>query len=347
MKFNQLKEYDSSLELISSRVEIEEFNILGLSSLSNARPAYVCFLKNTKFLNKFADLAKKNELKEVGLILGRGFYQGLLVNPEMINLLESNSSFIGVVDNIDISISYLSKPFYDELLEGVDFLKEGRGDLQSKIDPSAKIAASAFVGDGVEIAAGVEILPGAVILAGSKIGAGTIIFPNVTIYENVTIGKNCRIHAGSVIGADGFGYNFKGGVHHKVWHLGSVTIGDDVEIGSNSSVDRGTFDDTTIGSGTKIDNLVQIAHNCHVGRGVILCGQSALAGSGTVGDFSVFAGRSGLGPDITIGRGCQVAAGSLIGCDWPDGSMVAGHPARPVKEWLKGLAYIRKNSLKK
>ncbi len=166
----------------------------------------------------------------------------------------------------------------------------------------------------------------------------------MTIYPFTKIGKGCRIHSGTVIGADGFGYTFHQGQHHKIWHMGGVEISDDVEIGSNTSIDQGTFSPTRIGAGTRIDNLVQIAHNCKIGKGCVLCGQVGLAGSVTLEDFVVIGGQAALGPDCHIGMGTQIGgkAGVMEAAVWPAGSKIAGFPARDLKEWLRGLALAKK-----
>ena len=191
-------------------------------------------------------------------------------------------------------------------------------------------------------------MPGTVILPHSEIGDNTKIFSNVSIYPFTKIGKNCRIHSGTVIGSDGFGYTFHQGNHVKIWHMGGVDIRDDVEIGSNSSVDAGTFSPTIIGSGTRIDNLVQIAHNVKLGRGCVICGQAGIAGSAVLEDYVVMGGRAAVGPDSFIGMGTQIAGGAKVNesANWPAGSKLGGHPAKDLKEWMKGVAYLRTMSLK-
>lgn len=176
---------------------------------------------------------------------------------------------------------------------------------------------------------------------------GSEIFSNVVVYRNVKIGKSVRIHANCSIGSDGFGYNFFKGQHLKVWHMGSVIIEDQVEIGANSCIDGGTFSPTVIGHGTKIDNQVQIGHNCRLGRGVIMCGQSGLAGSCIIGDYTVMGGRAAVAPGIIIGKAAQVAGNAGVISNVGDGEVVGGFPARDIKEWMKGIALVRKLSLKK
>ena len=150
-----------------------------------------------------------------------------------------------------------------------------------------------------------------------------------------------------MIGSDGFGYNFDQGEHLKIWHIGGVVIGNDVEVGACTTIDSGTFTPTLLGDGSKLDNQVQIAHNCKLGRGVIMCGQSGLAGSATLGDYTLVGGKAAVGPGFTLGDRCQIGGAAVVNNDWPDDSILGGHPARPVKEWLRGVAHLRKEALKK
>jgi UDP-3-O-[3-hydroxymyristoyl] glucosamine N-acyltransferase len=218
----------------------------------------------------------------------------------------------------------------------------------TEIDPSARISQHVFIGEHVKIGANVDVLPGTVFSSFVSIGENTKIYPNVTIYPFTTIGKNCWFHSGVVIGSDGFGYTFHQGQHQKIWHMGGVIIHDDVEIGSNSSVDMGTFSPTVIGQGTRIDNLVQIAHNTKIGRGCVICGQAGIAGSAVLEDYVVLGGRAAVGPDSHIGMGTQIAGGAKVteSANWPAGSKLGGHPARDLREWMRGLAYLRKMSLR-
>ena len=276
---------------------------------------------------------------------------GVVVEHDLWKSLEGKmlekAGFIATVRNISLSLSKLSKPFYEQAMKNHQDLIDGRQMDRTEIHPTVWIAQGVFVGEDVKIAEDVRIHPQVVILSGCEIGAGTEIFPHVTLYQRVRIGKSCRIHAGSVIGSDGFGYHFDKGIHHKIWHMGGVEIRDFVEIGSNATIDGGTFAKTFIGEGCKIDNGVQVSHNCLLGKGVVLCGHSALSGSVVVGDYSVLAGKVGVRDNCNLGENCQVAAGSIVISNWPSGSVIGGYPARPLNEWLKGAAYVRRQSLRR
>jgi UDP-3-O-[3-hydroxymyristoyl] glucosamine N-acyltransferase len=220
----------------------------------------------------------------------------------------------------------------------------------SVVDPSAQIDPAAHVGPHCVVEARAVIGPGAVLLAGcfvgveARIGAGTTLHPGARVLERCVVGRACILHTGVVLGADGFGYRPRpdGRGLIKVPHIGNVVVGDDVEIGANTCVDRAKFGSTTIGDGTKIDNLVQIAHNCTIGRCCILCGQVGLAGSVTLGDGVVLGAKAGITDNLTIGAGAQIGAGSGVMNDVPAKETWLGAPARPAKETLRMMMELRK-----
>ena len=344
MKLSDLKRYDSSLNF--------KFNadwsrsLETIANIENLRADTFVFVKNIKFFNKLEAKLNSGEVKHSGVIFEEKFY--LTLKPEIISALESKLGWFATSQNVALSLTNISKPFYDKKLSGINSQVDGRQMGTVDIHPSAQVAQNVFIGEYVKIGADVEIMPGVVILSHSEIGEGTIIYPNVSIYPFSKIGKKCRIHSAVVIGSDGFGYTFNQGQHQKIWHMGGVEIHDDVEIGANSAIDAGTFSPTIVGAGTRIDNSVQIAHNCKVGRGCILCGHSGLAGSAVIEDYVVLGGKAGVGPDTHLGMGTQVAGAAMVneGAIWPAGSKLGGHPARDLKEWMRGFAYIRKMSLK-
>lgn len=196
-----------------------------------------------------------------------------------------------------------------------------RFDGEVAIGANTVIAANASLGKGVIIAEGCNIA------ANSSIGAGSRLFANVCVYEACEIGKKCIIHSGAVIGADGFGFILMDGVQQKIPQVGNVVIHDEVEIGANSTIDRATLGSTVIGKGTKIDNLVQIGHNCVIGEHSILCAQVGLAGSTIVGDYVYLAGQVGAAGHIKIGSKAMVGAQSGIAASIPEGAKYFGTPA--------------------
>lgn len=234
------------------------------------------------------------------------------------------------------------------------FFRPPREKMMAGISPAASIAESARLGEGTTVGPGVtigadvtigrncEIHPNVVILDGTVIGDETTIFPNVTIYENNLIGARCLIHAGAVIGAYGFGYDSSATGHKLSEQLGNVEIGDDVEIGANATVDRATHGSTRIGTGTKIDNLVMIAHNCSIGRFNLICAHTGVAGSCVTGDYVVMAGRVGVRDHLKIGVGAVLGAMAGVMADVPEKARIVGIPATPEKEQMKKQVALAK-----
>lgn len=187
----------------------------------------------------------------------------------------------------------------------------------------------------------VVVHPGVVVAAGVVVGLGSVLYPNVVLYRGTSVGKHVRIHAGAVIGADGFRFHATPSGLIKVPHVGGVVIDDDVEIGANTCVDRGMLGDTRIGRGAKIDNAVQIGHNCVVGEGAVLVAQVGLAGSVTIGAGAVLAGQVGVKDHVNIGAGARIGARSAVHGDVPAGETWLGEPARPVREAMRIYAALR------
>ena len=220
------------------------------------------------------------------------------------------------------------------------------------IHPSAMISSVAVLAEGVSIGANVVIEQGAVIGIGTVIAAGSVIgqevrigerchiHSNVTIRERCIIGNRVILQPGAVIGSCGFGYELHEGRHRKIPQTGNVEIGDDVEIGANTTIDRARFGRTFIGEGTKIDNLVQIAHNVQIGSHTIICSQVGIAGSTKVGSYVTLAGQVGIAGHIEIGDKAVLGAQSGLSKNVPAGHMVIGAPAKPIKEWKQNNFYI-------
>ncbi|MDA1055168.1 MAG: UDP-3-O-(3-hydroxymyristoyl)glucosamine N-acyltransferase [Planctomycetota bacterium] len=201
---------------------------------------------------------------------------------------------------------------------------------------------TASIGDDVRVGDGVIIYPGVRILAGSRIGDNVTLFPNVVLYENTVIGNRVIIHAGAVLGAHGFGYETVDGRHKLSAQLGYVVIGDDVEIGAGTTIDRGTYGPTSIGEGTKIDNQVMIGHNCRIGRHNLLCSQVGIAGSATTGDYVVMAGQVGIRDHIDIGDRAILGAKCGVMNSVPADSVYFGYPATADREQLLKQAALSK-----
>ena len=202
----------------------------------------------------------------------------------------------------------------------------------AQVDPTAHIGPHCTVGERVKIGANVVLQSGNFVGADSALGDGTNLFPNVAVYHGSQIGKRVRLHSGVVIGADGFGYVFDTSFHRKVPQIGNVVIGDDVEIGANTTIDRAALGSTVIGKGTKIDNLVQVGHNVEVGEHCIFCAQVGISGSTKIGSYTVLAGQVGLAGHLKIGNKVTIGSKAGVMHDIPDGETWLGIPAQPDKQ---------------
>jgi UDP-3-O-[3-hydroxymyristoyl] glucosamine N-acyltransferase len=200
----------------------------------------------------------------------------------------------------------------------------------------------AVLGDGVSLGDGTVIDAHVVIGAGVSLGTHCRLFPGVTVYSGSEIGNRVIAHAGVRIGGDGYGYVFAKGAHQKIPHVGRCLVGDDVEIGANTTIDRGSIDDTVVGAGTKIDNLVQVGHNCRIGKLCLIMSQVGMAGSTRIGDGVVIAGQAGLGGHLEIGDRAQIAGQAGVFGDVPAGETWSGYPARPHRESLRASAALLK-----
>jgi UDP-3-O-[3-hydroxymyristoyl] glucosamine N-acyltransferase len=202
----------------------------------------------------------------------------------------------------------------------------------AQLGPDVDVHLGATIGDDVTIGTQATIHAGVTVMAGCCIGENVTIFPNAVLYENTIIGPRSIIHAGAVLGGYGFGYNSVSGRHILSAQLGYVTIGPDVEIGAATTIDRGTYGPTEIGAGTKIDNLVMIAHNCRIGRHNIICSQVGIAGSSSTGDYVVMAGQVGVRDHVHVGSRAVLGAMAGVHSDIPDGECYVGIPATPLRE---------------
>ena len=207
-----------------------------------------------------------------------------------------------------------------------------------EVGPWAVVGAGAVVGDRVRIGAHV------VVGDGVSLGDDVQLYPSVTVYSGSSLGPRVVVHAGSRIGSDGFGYVFADGAHQKIPHVGRCLLEADVEVGANTTIDRGSIDDTVVGEGTKIDNLVQVGHNVRIGKRCLIMAQVGIAGSVRVGDGCILAGQVGVSGHHTIGDGARLAAQAGVFGDIPAGETWSGYPARPHREALRSHAALFKLS---
>jgi UDP-3-O-[3-hydroxymyristoyl] glucosamine N-acyltransferase len=212
----------------------------------------------------------------------------------------------------------------------------------ARIGPDASILPFACVGDGAVIGARCRLYSGAVVGRRCRLGDDVVLYPNVVLYDGAVLGHRVTVHANSVLGADGFGYRLQDGRHVKVPQLGHVEVGDDVEIGACTTIDCGTFQATRVGEGTKIDNLVQVGHNCRIGRHNLLISQAGIAGSCRTGDYVVVAGQAGIADHLQIGDRVVIGAKAGVTRNIPAGERVLGAPATPEREQKRILTSLEK-----
>ncbi|MBK9387423.1 MAG: UDP-3-O-(3-hydroxymyristoyl)glucosamine N-acyltransferase [Planctomycetes bacterium] len=260
---------------------------------------------------------------------------GVLLVQEGLNLAATGAAIVRVPE---ARIAFqrvlgLFFPAFDRFEPGIHETAVVAAD--ATVHPEATIGPHCTIESGASIGAR-TVLRGLVHVGiGSRIGAEGYVYPNVSIRGGVAIGDRCILHSGTVIGSDGFGFVRVGDRHEKVSQIGGVTIGDDVEIGANTCIDRGALGNTVIGSGTKIDNLVHVAHNVQIGRNVLLIAQVGLSGSVTIGDDAVLAGQAAVAGHLHIGRGAQIGGRSGVLDDIPEGLRVFGFPARRLRDFMR------------
>jgi UDP-3-O-[3-hydroxymyristoyl] glucosamine N-acyltransferase len=263
----------------------------------------------------------------------------VLVAPEFADLATTATARIVVQRPHDAMLTVLPRLYRAPIREpGVHATARiGRG---ATLGDDVTIGPYAILGDGARIGDRSWIESHVVVGAGAVVGTDVHVFPSVTVYSGTTLGDRVAVHAGARLGSDGFGYVFRNGKHDKIPHVGRCIIEDDVEIGANTTIDRGSVDDTVIGAGTKIDNLVHIAHNVRIGRLCLILAQAGIAGSARLEDGVVIAGQAGLGGHITIGARAQIAGQAGVFGDVPAGESWSGYPARPHRQSLRASAAV-------
>ncbi len=298
--------------LLACDAQGNDVEIVGINTLKDAKENEVSFVSNSKYVKDLQNT------QAAAVIISENLVSKL--SSDCIPLITQNSYW---------SMAILSKYFAPPIED--DTLPQPKIGQNSKVSPKAEIANGAVIGENCTILAHVYIGAQAVI------GDNTVIYPNVTVYRDCKIGNNCMIHANTVIGSDGFGFatNEKG-EHKKIYQNGNVIIEDDVEIGSNTSIDRAVFGSTLVKTGVRIDNLVQIGHNCEVGEYSVLVAQSGLAGSTKLGRNVVMGGQSATAGHLEIAPFSTFAARSGITSSIKEpGKTYAGFPLMGHRQWLK------------
>jgi UDP-3-O-[3-hydroxymyristoyl] glucosamine N-acyltransferase len=313
-------------EIITAGFDNEQIeNICSIETASNTD---LCFFYDKKNKAKAAEIKAKAcvTTKELAGLIPEGVIVLTAENPK--------NSFISLLD------VFYGEKFPDAKIEST-----------AKISPTAVIGKDCYIGHNVVIEDDVVIGDNCIIEHNVVISHGCKIGNNCRIANNASIayclmGNDCYIYTGARIGHDGFGFSVVNGRHKRIAQIGRVIIGNDVEVGANSCIDRGALDDTIIGDGTRIDNLVQVAHNVVIGKGCILVAQTGIAGSCKFGDYVVCGGQTGFADHLTIGSGVQVGAQSGVMRDIEPGSIVMGTPTVPFKDFMRQVAFLQKNSKK-
>ncbi|MCI9286225.1 MAG: UDP-3-O-(3-hydroxymyristoyl)glucosamine N-acyltransferase [Muribaculaceae bacterium] len=222
-------------------------------------------------------------------------------------------------------------------VEQPSFVAEG-----VEIPADAYVGAFAYIGKGAVIGKGAKIYPQTYVGVGCKVGDDTVLYPGVKVYDGCEIGARCILHSGVVIGSDGFGFAPVDGHYEKIPQTGNVVVADDVEIGANTTVDRAMMGSTRIGEGVKLDNLIQIAHNCTVGDHTVMAAQAGVAGSAKIGKHCMVGGQVGIVGHISIGDGTQIGAQSGVNKGTEPGARIMGSPAVDMGEYARGLVYLKR-----
>jgi UDP-3-O-[3-hydroxymyristoyl] glucosamine N-acyltransferase len=309
-----------------------EHPIEGIRPLSDAGPEHLSLLTDPRY----RDAAR--ESRAGALLIPRGprgekLARGLRGASET----RSEPSLLLVDDPVG-ALTCILPCFHPERRPAPGIDPTAVVDPEAEVDPSVHVGPYVVVGAGSRLAAEVVVEAHVAIGRDCRVGEGSWLHPHAVLYDRTEIGRRCIVHSGAVLGADGFRYAFLEGMHRKVPQVGHVTLGDDVEVGALSALDRGSLGATRIGDGAKIDNLVQVAHNVEVGRGALLCGQAGIAGSTRLGDGVVLAGQAGVADHVRVGDGVRVAAKSAVLGDVEPGLQVGGIPAVPLPEWRRRVA---------
>ena len=304
------------------------FEVRDVAAVEKAAPDEITFLENERHLSRLA------ECHAGGVIIGRPVFEVCRI-PDGQNWLvvdEPQKAFVAAMLRF--------RPLRVRPQVGVS--ERANVSASATIGEGCNVYPGAYIGDDVVLGRNCDVHPGAVVGPGSRLADEVVIHANVVLYPDVIIGSRSIIHANAVIGADGFGYRFEHGRYVRLPHTGSVVIEEDVEIGACTTIDRGMVGMTKIGAGTKVDNLVMIAHNCEIGRHNAFASQVGFAGSATTGDYVRCAGQVGISDHSHLGAGSTLGARSGVHGQVPDGQTYLGAPARPEKEQIRETMALRR-----
>lgn len=291
--------------------------------LGEAGPGDITFIENTKHLGQLAGCQATAAIVPYNTSAALG---------ALVRVADPLAAFIAIVKHFQGRA--------EPTIHGID--PHASIHPTAQVGPQASIHPFAVVGERTVIGARCRLHSGVVVGNDCRLGDDVVLYPHVVLYDGTIVGDRTIVHANAVLGADGFGYRTQQGRHVKVPQLGHVEIGADVEIGACTTVDRGTFQATRVGEGTKIDNLVQVGHNCRIGRHNLLVSQMGIAGSSSTGDYVVVAGQVGIVDHVHIGDGSVIGAQAGVTKDVPSGQHMLGSPATPLREQRRILMSLEK-----
>lgn len=313
--------------MIGGRVEGDaNVRLTGFAKIEEATPGTVTFIANPKYAHFIY------ETKASAVIVSDDFKTDEEISPVLIRVKDPYVALADILNEIERSKPRkrgIEQPCY--IAEGVD------------VPDDAYIGAFAYIGSNVKLGKGVQIFPQTYVGDRVKIGAGSVVRSGVRIYEGCVIGERCTLHSGCVIGADGFGFAPRpDGTYEKIPQIGNVVLEDDVEIGANTTIDRATFGCTRVGKGTKLDNLIQVAHNVEIGKGNVFAAQVGVAGSTKIGDYNQVGGQVGFAGHIHVGSMNEIGAQSGIPSSIGDKKRIIGYPAIDARQFFKTQVYLRR-----
>lgn len=303
----------------------ENTKVNGFSPIESGKKGHLSFIANEKFVH-FLDSTESSVL-----IVSKQLLKGQTYQPTVIEVEDAYLAFQVLMNLYQQMIAKKSG------IEQPSFIHE-----TASLGDEVYIGAFAYISENVSVGEGSQIYPQVYIGKGVKIGKNCKIDSGAKIYEGCVVGDNCIIHSNTVVGGDGFGFQPTANGYDKIPQLGNVILEDNVEIGSNCSIDRATIGSTIIGKGTKIDNLIQIAHNVKVGKNNVIAAQAGIAGSTTIGDWNMIGGQVGIVGHINIGNQVRVQAQSGVNSNVKDGETLYGSPAMPAGDFRRNYVYFRK-----
>lgn len=302
-----------------------DVKVSNFSKIEEGKPETITFLANPKYTNYIY------ETNADIVLVNSDFVPEKPIKATLIKVPNAYAALASLMEMVSKTLPQ------KQGVEAYSFIAKS-----AKLPENMYVGAFAYIGENVEIGENSKIYPQSYVGDNVKIGKNVVIYSGVHVYHDCVIGDNCILHSGCVIGADGFGFSNEGGVYQKIPQMGNVVLENDVEIGANTTIDRAVMGSTIIRQGVKLDNLIQIAHNCEVGKNTAMAAQVGIAGSTKIGESCVLGGQVGLGGHISIGNNVQVGAQSGIISNIKDGAEIMGSPAYPVKNFFKSSIIIPK-----